>query len=207
VAAFALAWFVFVMWSIAAFTSLERMVPREPHRVPLRRIAVASLLLAAEAALARTILWTPAEPGPIARVAMGWLVTELAMYWVHRAQHRVPWLWRFHRLHHRDEPLAWATAWYSHPVDSMLFAMCALVGGLACGAGVPASAAFVVARRVWTVVLHANIRWPASVLDGLVAMPPFHHRHHREDAPAANFASTLPILDCWFGTASPPDRT
>ena len=197
--AFALAWLSFVAWSGLTFTALERLAPRVRYRVPASKIVVASMLLAAEAVLARLIIWTP-ESGAVVRIAAGWFVTELLMYWVHRAQHAVPWLWRFHRLHHRDEPLAWATAWYSHPVDTALFAGCALVGGLACGAGAPASALFVMVRRAWTVLLHANVRWPASALDVVVATPPFHHRHHIEDLAPANFASTLPVLDRWFGT-------
>lgn len=199
---FALAWLMFVAWSALTFSAIEALVPRVSYRVPLSKIAIASILLAVEALLARWIIWMPAQPGPLVRIAVGWLVTEVLVYWVHRAQHAIPWLWRFHRLHHRDEPLAWATAWYSHPVDTALFAGCALVGGVVCGAGAPGSALFVMVRRAWTVLLHANVRWPTSVVDHLVATPPFHHRHHIEDRTPANFASTLPVLDRWFGTFS-----
>jgi len=200
-ATFGLAWILFVAWSYATFTAVERAVPRAPHRVSLRRIAIAAVLLAVEAALARAIIWTSPSPEPVLRIVAGWLITEVLLYWSHRAMHAVPWLWRFHRLHHDErEPLAWATAWYSHPVDAALFAACALAGGVLGGGGAPAAAWFIVGRRVWTVLLHANIAWPASALDRVIATPPFHHRHHRENLSPANYASTLPILDRVFGT-------
>jgi sterol desaturase/sphingolipid hydroxylase (fatty acid hydroxylase superfamily) len=128
------------------------------------------------------------------------LVAELVVYWLHRAMHRVPWLWRFHRLHHDGAPLAWVSAWRVHPVDAALFAAAALIGGVVAGSGAPAALGFVVGRRAWTVLLHADVAWPASPCDRVVATPPFHERHHREDLPAANFASTLPVLDQLFGT-------
>ena len=70
----------------------------------------------------------------------------------------------------------------------------------AVGGGLPAAAWFVLARRAWAVVLHANLAWPPTALDYVIATPAFHDRHHREDLPAANFSTTLPILDLVCGT-------
>jgi sterol desaturase/sphingolipid hydroxylase (fatty acid hydroxylase superfamily) len=198
--AFVLGWAVFVAWSLATFTALERVWPRRRYRVPVTRIAAAAALMLGASLVARALATAPVA-APVVRVAAAWLVTELLHYALHRAMHRVPLLWRFHRMHHDGAPLAWTTAWYLHPVDSALFAAAAVVAGVVTGAGVPAALWFVVGRRAWTVVLHANIAWPASRLDAVIATPPFHARHHREDLPAANFASTLPVLDRLFGTA------
>jgi sterol desaturase/sphingolipid hydroxylase (fatty acid hydroxylase superfamily) len=196
----AIAWGAFVAWAIASFTVLEAVWPRRPGWPGVRRIALATALLAIDSAVAGVLVRPPAAAAPVARLAAAWLVTELLMYGVHRAMHRVPWLWRFHRLHHADAPLAWSTGWIIHPIDAALFAACAVGGGLVAGAGVPGAAWFLVGRRVWTLVLHANLAWPASALDRAIATPPFHHRHHREDLAPANFASTLPLLDQLFGT-------
>lgn len=202
-AAFALGWLAFVAWAIATFSALERLVPRHRAPLPARRIAIAAGLLAAEAAIARALLWSSPEPSSLARAALAWLLAEVAHYAVHRAMHRVPWLWRFHRLHHDGEPLAWATAWYVHPVDAALFAGATTLGALVAGEAAPAMLWFLVGRRAWTVALHANLAWPASALDRVVATPAFHHRHHCEELPPGNFASTLPILDQLFGTFAP----
>jgi sterol desaturase/sphingolipid hydroxylase (fatty acid hydroxylase superfamily) len=207
-ASFALGWLAFVAWAAASFTALEALVPRHRAPLPLRRIAIAAALLAAEGAIARALVWTSPDPSSLARAVLAWLCAEAAHYAVHRAMHDVPWLWRFHRLHHGGEPLAWATAWYVHPVDAALFAAATTLGAAVAGEGVPAMLWLVVGRRAWTVVLHGNLAWPPSALDRVVATPAFHHRHHREDLPPANFASTLPLLDQIFGTYSPsaPER-
>jgi sterol desaturase/sphingolipid hydroxylase (fatty acid hydroxylase superfamily) len=199
---FALAWGAFLAWGFATFTALEHVWARDHGRPGARRIALAAALLAVDAAIARVIVRSSPDPEPIARLVLAWVVAEILLYGLHRAMHRVPWLWRFHRLHHGGEPLAWATAWCVHPVDAALFAACATLGGVLAGAGAPGAVWFVVGRRAWTVLLHANIAWPASALDRIIATPPFHHRHHREDLTPANFASTLPILDHLFGTAA-----
>lgn len=197
---FAVAWFAFVAWSFATFTALERIWPRQHHRVAVRRIAVAAILLAVDAVIARAIVRVSPGPEPLLRLALAWVIAEVLLYWTHRAMHRVPLLWRFHRMHHDGEPLAWTTAWYVHPVDAALLAGCALLGGVLAGAGAPGAAWFVVGRRAWTVLLHANVAWPATALDRWIATPAFHHRHHREDLAPANFASTLPALDRLFGS-------
>jgi sterol desaturase/sphingolipid hydroxylase (fatty acid hydroxylase superfamily) len=199
---FALAWCAFLAWAGATFTALERVWARHPARPAPRRIAAAAILLAVDGAIARVLVASSPDPQPVTRLVLAWLLAELLLYWVHRAMHRVPVLWRFHRLHHDGEPLAWATAWYVHPVDATLFATCAMLGGMLAGSGAPGAAWFIVGRRAWTVLLHANLAWPASVLDRFIATPPFHHRHHREDLAPANFASTLPVLDRLFGTAA-----
>ena len=202
----ATAWLALVAWAAVSFTALEHVWARRPGRPSGRRIAFAIGLLAIDAGIARLLVGLPSPDGdsaPIARIAAAWLILEVLMYGVHRAMHRVPWLWRFHRLHHADVPLAWTTAWISHPIDALLFSSCAALGSLLAGASPAAAAGFVVARRAWTVLLHANIAWPASPLDRVIATPAFHHRHHAEHMGPANFASSLPLLDLVFGSYRP----
>jgi sterol desaturase/sphingolipid hydroxylase (fatty acid hydroxylase superfamily) len=198
VAAFVVGWAALVARAIATFTLLERARPRHREHPKLRRIAIAAGLLAVAAAIARTLAAVSDLPG--GRVVLAWLVAELLHYVVHRAMHRVPALWHFHRVHHEPVPLAWTTAWYLHPVDSVLNASAAIAGAWLVGGGLPVALWFVVGRRVWSIVLHANLTWPASPLDGLVATPAFHAEHHREDLEPANFAATLSLLDPLFGT-------
>jgi sterol desaturase/sphingolipid hydroxylase (fatty acid hydroxylase superfamily) len=198
VARFAAGWALFVAWAIVAFTALEAVFARRRVRPRAGRIAAAAALLAVDAAVTRWLTFAPPAAG-LARAVVAWLLAEVASYWVHRAQHRVPLLWRFHRLHH-DEPLAWHVAWRSHPVDAAAFTLAIAGASWLAGAPALAAAGFVIARRAWTIVLHADVAWPASPLDRAIATPCFHHRHHREDLAPANFASSLPVLDTLFGT-------
>lgn len=195
---FALGWLALVAWSLVAFTLLEKMRPRHRHYPGIRRILLAAILLAVDAAIARALVGAADVHG--GRVVLVWLVAELLHYAVHVAMHRVPLLWRFHRVHHDPAPLVWTTTWILHPVDSVLHASAAVAAAWLVGGGLPAAAWFVVGRRIWSIVLHANLAWPASWVDHVVATPAFHARHHREDLAPANFASTLSILDRLFGT-------
>jgi len=215
------AWLRFAAWSLITFSVLERIIPRHPlgratfersndraidrslgRRRRWRRIGGAIALLGIDALIVRSIVRTSPAPQPVLGLIAAWLVSELAAYWLHRAMHRVPLLWRFHRLHHDGTPVSWSDAWRSHPVDAAAFACTTLLGGLVTGTGAPGAAWIVVGQRAWTVLLHASIAWRRGPLDHAIATPPFHHRHHREDLRPANFASMLPALDRLFGTAA-----
>jgi sterol desaturase/sphingolipid hydroxylase (fatty acid hydroxylase superfamily) len=196
---FALGWLALVAWALPVFAIVEALAPYRRAAVRWRGIALSAILLAIDAAITRDISIAPPAAG-LGRAGVAFAGSELLAYWAHRAMHRVPALWRFHRLHHADEPLAWHVAWRIHPIDAAVFALANVAACELVGAALPAAVAFVVARRAWTIVIHANIAWRRSPLDAVIATPPFHRRHHREDLAAANFASTFPILDRVFGT-------
>ena len=48
------------------------------------------------------------------------VLADLGFYWTHRMFHAVPWLWRFHSIHHSIEELDWLAATRVHPVDQIL---------------------------------------------------------------------------------------
>jgi sterol desaturase/sphingolipid hydroxylase (fatty acid hydroxylase superfamily) len=49
-------------------------------------------------------------------VPVSWLVFDFIGYWTHRMQHS-RWLWRFHRVHHSQEQMTFATGFRGHPFD------------------------------------------------------------------------------------------
>jgi sterol desaturase/sphingolipid hydroxylase (fatty acid hydroxylase superfamily) len=46
-------------------------------------------------------------------------LSDVCVYWGHRLQHRVGWLWRFHSIHHSAQHLDWLAAHREHPVDTV----------------------------------------------------------------------------------------
>ena len=46
-------------------------------------------------------------------------MSDLCVYWGHRLQHRVDFLWRFHAIHHSAEHLDWLAAHREHPLDTV----------------------------------------------------------------------------------------
>src|SRR5215831_8460744 len=47
------------------------------------------------------------------------LLSDFLIYWGHRLQHRVGFLWRFHAVHHSAEHLDWLAAHREHPLDTI----------------------------------------------------------------------------------------
>lgn len=134
---------------------------------------------------------------------------DLVKWTLHVLQHRVPLLWRFHRLHHSVQQLDALTAIRSHPVEvfvnRLTFATFVLVLGV--NPAVVAVYAFLdLLQGLW---VHSNTHTRLGWLNRLVATQEFHHWHHADD-PAAidrNFGGFLSIWDWLFGTAyCPSDR-
>src|SRR5262245_58645139 len=48
------------------------------------------------------------------------ILAGLGFYAPHRLFHAVPWLWRFHQIHHSIEELDWLAAARVHPVDQII---------------------------------------------------------------------------------------
>jgi sterol desaturase/sphingolipid hydroxylase (fatty acid hydroxylase superfamily) len=56
------------------------------------------------------------------------------------------------------------------------------------------------ALRLDTVFVHADLPVPRGWWSELFAMPAFHHRHHQRDGAVRNYAAVFPWLDRLFGT-------
>lgn len=130
------------------------------------------------------------------------LLSELGGYAAHRLAHRSALLWRFHAVHHSAESLDWLAAHRQHPVEAVWLLGVANLPALVLGFSLAPLAWFVLLQKVYTGLLHANVRLGFGRLGWLLASPEFHHRHHDAEAGlhATNFATLLPIFDRLFGT-------
>ena len=130
---------------------------------------------------------------------------DLAGYWAHRWSHEVPFLWRFHRVHHSTEHLDWVSGFRAHPVDGALLAppFAFLLGA---GFSPEVTGVVAVAQVLIGIFLHANVRWRLRPLQRLVATPEFHHWHHANEGAAwhTNYSALLPMWDQVFGTYRVP---
>jgi sterol desaturase/sphingolipid hydroxylase (fatty acid hydroxylase superfamily) len=134
------------------------------------------------------------------------LVAELGAYWAHRATHRVPFLWRFHKVHHSIEEMDWLASGRLHPVDQAFTRSCAILPIFALGFTRVTFGAFLVFTTFQALFIHANVRFKFGPLRWVISTPEFHHWHHARDPRAynSNFAGEFPWVDALFGTLHLP---
>ena len=184
------------------FYFISSLLPAVLLAAPLALVAIAGQRLlpdALPAAMTALPLW--------AKLLLGLLIGEVGTYWGHRLSHEVPWLWRYHAVHHSTEQLYFLANTRTHPVDMVVTRLFGLTPlyllGLAGpnAAGSAAPVLLLLIGTVWGFFIHANLRWRFGPLEWLVATPAFHHWHHSKfEHINRNYASTLPVLDRLFGT-------
>lgn len=137
-----------------------------------------------------------------AQVPLCLLVADLTQYWVHRAFHRVPFLWCFHAIHHSAELMDWMAGSRLHLVDAVVTRSLTFVPLFLLGFSEAALGVYVVVVVVQATFIHANVRWEFSWLQRLVVTPCYHHWHHAAESQAVdkNFSVHSPLWDRVFGT-------
>jgi sterol desaturase/sphingolipid hydroxylase (fatty acid hydroxylase superfamily) len=142
-----------------------------------------------------------------AAIALAAVLVAVANYWGHRLTHRVPFLWRFHSVHHSIEQMDWVASGRLHPLDqafTQAFTVFPLVL-LGYGAGVFGGVAVFI--TLLALFQHANVRLRFPGLRWVVNTPEWHHWHHAIDDVARDKNFGLPVVDKLFGTAYLPKQT
>jgi sterol desaturase/sphingolipid hydroxylase (fatty acid hydroxylase superfamily) len=209
------------------FVPLERLLARHPQQPVFRRgwmNDVVYLLLNGQATsfclgaliigITMTAGWL--MPASVRAAVQGqpyWVqiaevivLADSGVYFAHRAFHAIPWLWRFHAIHHSTEELDWLSTWRVHPLDQIVTRGFALLPVFMLGFSDFAIGAYMMLYGWQSVLNHSNLRINFGPLRWLLASPEFHRWHHSKDSEARdkNFAATLPVLDVLFGTLHMP---
>ncbi|WP_093810487.1 sterol desaturase family protein [Stappia sp. ES.058] len=136
---------------------------------------------------------------------LGFVLLDFAVWAEHWASHKIPLLWRIHKMHHADRDIDVTTALRFHPLE-ILISM-AWKAAVVVAFGIPA-----VAVLVFEVVLngaamfnHANVKlpvWLDRVLRMLIVTPDMHRVHHsiiRQETDS-NYGFNLSVWDRLFRT-------
>ena len=130
------------------------------------------------------------------------VLADVGFYLIHRAFHRIPWLWRFHAIHHSIEEMDFLAAHRVHPIDQILTRSVTLLPIFALDFAPGPIMLFAILYKWHSLFLHSNVRIGFGHLRWIVASPGFHHWHHANHPEAVdmNFAGQLSVIDLLFGT-------
>jgi len=177
-------------------------------------LAILPLLLTAHVTLDKQSIqafinrdtWLTAQPAWFQVVSI-LVVGDVFSYWLHRAFHVQPTLWKYHAVHHSSEDLDWLSAVRVHPFNEIGMRGAQAFGLIALGFSPVSVAAFVPALTFYAIFLHANVSWSYGPLKYVIASPAFHRWHHtsEEEGLNKNFSGAFPWLDMLFGTFYMPE--
>ena len=138
----------------------------------------------------------------------GFLALDLAIYAQHVVFHKVPVLWRLHRMHHADLDIDVTTGLRFHPIEILLSMLIKIAVVVAVGVPAVAVIAFEVVLNATSMFNHSNAAMPAwldRIVRLLVVTPDMHRVHHsvlRRETDS-NFGFNVPWWDWLFRTYRP----
>lgn len=138
-------------------------------------------------------------------VLVALVLLDLLIYGQHVLFHRIPLLWRLHRVHHSDTVMDVTTGLRFHPMEILLSMGIKVAAVVALGASPLAVLLFEVLLNASSMFTHANARLPLGLDRVLrrVFVTPDMHRVHHSDVPRethSNFGFNLAIWDRIFRT-------
>ena len=214
-----------VLVALVALLLLERLFPVARAVGGLRRVArnlsfgglnavlswavvVPVSAVAAQWALDWRPLWWAGWPG----LALDLLLLDGWIYWWHRANHRLPLLWRFHQVHHRDLFLDVTTQMRFHFGEVLLSAGVRAAVIVALAIPLESVIAFEILLQLGTAFHHSNLRVAPALersMARVVVTPSIHwvHHHRRQADTDSNYATLFAWWDPLFRSRSPTPRT
>ncbi|MEZ5926147.1 MAG: sterol desaturase family protein [Hyphomicrobiaceae bacterium] len=219
---------------LVVMASLESVLPMRARRQSRRRRWSTNLVMAGVGVVVVRVMALVATPLAAAGAALyaeherlgllnllampGWLELALAVvaldgfiYLQHVASHKVPLLWRLHRVHHADRDIDVTTGIRFHPVEiglSMIYKSGIVV---AFGISPVAVLVFEVLLNGTAMFNHANVRLPAwldKAIRTILVTPDMHRVHHSvsQKEHDTNYGFALSVWDRMFGTYTAQPR-
>lgn len=204
---------------------LERAVPLRQSRARLRTRLWVNALVSAAAFAAAALLVRPATAAAfdiseensfgllpllgltgLPEAIAAFVLMDLTFYYWHIANHRIPWLWRLHNVHHIDPDLDVSTSFRFHFGEVALSAIFRAGQALLIGPSLTGYVVYEIAFQTHTQFHHSNVRLPVRLeraLNKLIVTPRMHGIHHSNirDETNSNFGVVFAWWDKLHGTA------
>ncbi|RUO55627.1 sterol desaturase family protein [Pseudidiomarina homiensis] len=136
---------------------------------------------------------------------IGFLILDCAIYWQHRLFHRIPLLWRVHRMHHADTDFDTTTGLRFHPVEILLSMLIKIGVVVTFGIAPMTVLIFEIILNATSLFNHGNVALPRRLerpVRALIVTQEMHRIHHSQipRETDSNFSFNLSIWDRLFGT-------
>lgn len=140
-----------------------------------------------------------------AEVIIAFLLLDMLIYAQHIAFHKIPVLWRFHKVHHADRDLDVTSGVRFHPVEAVISMAYKLLCIALIGPAAFAVFLFEVVLNAASMFNHANVRLPLGMDRALrlfIVTPDMHRVHHSviERETNSNYSFFLTLWDRMFRT-------
>ena len=169
------------------------------------------------AALAGGTAWLAAQYGSsiwpsdwplVFQLALMLVLGDAGRYWGHRLAHEVPFLWRFHAIHHSAKRLWWWNATRQHPVDKAWFTFTEMLFPVLLGAEGIVLSMYLGVTAVCGFSQHCNIDLKLGPFYWIFNVVDLHRWHHSKNTEESdnNYGNNLIIYDRLFGTYYHPEH-
>jgi len=209
---------IWITGTFCALFALERFLPlRRSTRALMGRLVI-NLILSGLAFLSAAVLVRPAATkalsysdersfglvhlvpvSPAVAFVLAFLLMDLTFYWWHLANHRVPFLWRFHNVHHIDPDLDVSTGFRFHFGEVAMSAVFRVGQVCLIGISAPAFAVYEIVFQANTLFHHSNVQLPITLerwLNHVLVTPRMHGIHHSQVRRETN--SNYGVVFAWW---------
>ena len=137
---------------------------------------------------------------------------DLWMYLWHRSNHRIPFLWRFHRVHHTDPEMDTTTALRFHPVEIVFSSLLRLIVIPLIGLDLIHLLIYEMSMQPVIVFHHSNVGLPERwdrLIRSIIVTPNMHRVHHSQEGVEfnSNYSTLFSFWDRVFRTFRKRDNT
>lgn len=147
---------------------------------------------------------------PVAEVIIGMLLYDLGSYTIHHFQHKVPFMWLAHRVHHSELSLNVTSTFRFHPLDIIYSNGLQLITILVFGISQATYIIYFTVLLPIFIAEHSNItlpKWLDNILSLVIVTPNWHKVHHSNHQPEtdSHYADMFALWDRVFGSGQEAD--
>lgn len=167
----------------------------------------ASIATGGDSGLLGVQIW-PSHWPLYAQVILAVVGSEFMLYWAHRSAHEIPFIWRFHAIHHSVEKLWIVNTGRFHFMDSLYSIILGMIPLIALGASMDVVMWLGAVTAFIGMLTHCNVEMRFGPLSWIFNTPELHRWHHskRLREGNTNYGENIMLWDMVFGTYFKEDR-